>query len=346
MDSSELLVNLPKIDLHRHLEGSLRFSTLMELVRDEGMDLPTDEESLRKIVQIYPGDPMSFSNFLSKFKPLREFYRSPEIIQRFVCEAIIDAALDNVRYLELGFTPFALAQFRDFPLQEVVDWVVEAAQETANQEGMGVGLILSVNRHESIQLAERVAQIAADYLGKGIVGLGLSGNEVDFSTEPFLEIFHVAQEAGLKTTVHAGEWTGAETVRYALERMGADRIGHGVRIMEDPEVVSLAREQRTVFEVCLSSNFQSGVVEKIGTHPLPAMIQAGLQVTLNTDDPGISNIRLSDEFQIAIDELGLSKTTLCALTLVAAQAAFLDREEKKTLESRLEEELFHLRVID
>jgi adenosine deaminase len=312
----------------------------MELIRDERMDLPTEEESLRKIVQIDPDDPKSFTNFLSKFKPLRDFYRSPEIIQRFVREAIVDAALDNVRYLELRFTPFALAQFRDFPLQEVVDWVVETALETADQEGMGVGLIMSVNRHESIQLAEQVAQIAADRLGKGIVGLGLSGNEVDFSTEPFLDLFHAAQEAGLRTTVHAGEWTGAETVRYALERIGADRIGHGVRVIEDPEVVSLARERRTVFEVCLSSNFQSGVVEKMETHPLPAMIKTGLQVTLNTDDPGISNIRLSDEYQIAIDELGLSKTTLCALTLVAAQAAFLDREEKKALEWRLQEELF------
>lgn len=335
-----MLVSLPKIDLHRHLEGSLRFSTLMELVRDEGMDLPMDEESLRKTVQIYPDDPKSFTNFLSKFKPLRNFFRSPEIIQRFVREAIIDAALDSVRYLELRFTPFALAQFRDFPLQEVVDWVLETALETSEQEGVGVGLIVSVNRHESIQLAEQVAQIAADRVGKGIVGLGLSGNEVDFSTEPFVEIFHAAQEAGLKTTVHAGEWTGAETVRYALERIGANRIGHGVRIMEDPEVVSLAKEQRTVFEVCLSSNFQSGVVKEMGDHPLPAMIQAGLQVTLNTDDPGISNIRLSDEFKIAIDDLGLSQTTLCALTLVAAQAAFLDREEKKALESRLQEELF------
>jgi adenosine deaminase len=338
--STETFVSMPKIDLHRHLEGSLRLSTLTELVKSEGMDLPVDEESLRRIVQVCPDDPKSSINFLSKFKCLREFYRSPEIIQRFVREAVIDAASDGICYLELRFTPFALGQFRNFPLDEVVDWVIESAYETAEQEAIGIGLILSFNRHESIQLAEQVAQIASDRVGKGIVGLGLSGNEVEFSAEPFVNIFHQAREAGLKITIHAGEWTGSETVRHALERIGADRIGHGIRIMEDPDVIALARERRTVFEVCLSSNLQSGVVQRMEEHPLPAMIQAGLQVTINTDDPGVSNICLSDEFKIAVDELGLSKTTLSALSLVAAQAAFLDPADGKALELRLQEELF------
>ena len=177
--SAEVINDLPKIDLHRHLEGSIRLSTLAELVRSEGIDLPTDEASLRRIVQVSGDDPKTSDNFLSKFKYLRSFYRSPEIIQRIVRETIIDAADDKVVHLELHFTPFALAQLRDFPLQEVVDWVIESALDTADQVGMGVGLIPSFNRHESIQIAEQVVEIAMDRLGKGVVGLGLSGNEVD-----------------------------------------------------------------------------------------------------------------------------------------------------------------------
>jgi adenosine deaminase len=339
-DIAETVYDLPKIDLHRHLEGSLRLSTLAELVQKEGLDLPRDEGSLRRLVQVCPDDPNTSDNFLSKFKILRNFYRSPEIIQRIVREAIIDASDDGVRYLELHFTPFALAQVRDFPLDEVVDWVIDSASETADQTGMNIGLIAGVNRHESFQLAEQVVELAADRVGRGIVGLGLSGNEVDFSAEPFVELFHAARDAGLKIEIHAGEWTGAKTVRYAIDQIGADRIGHGIRIMEDPEVVALARERRTVFEVCLSSNLQSGVVPCMEDHPLPAMIQAGLQVTLNTDDPGVSNICLSDEFKIALDLFGLSISTLNALTLVAAQAAFLEPGEKKKLELRFQEWIF------
>jgi adenosine deaminase len=340
MENEETIFDLPKIDLHRHLEGSIRLSTLTELVQVEGLDLPTDEDSLRMLVQVSPSDPKTSNNFLSKFKVLRDFYRSPEIIQRIVREAILDAADDHVCYMELYFTPFALAQTRDFPLEEVVDWVIESAMLTSDQAGLDVGLITSFNRHESIQIAEQVVEIAVDRKGEGIVGLGLSGNEVGFSADPFVGLFHAARDAGLKITIHAGEWTGAETVRHAIDKIGADRIGHGIRIVENPEVVSLARERRTVFEVCLSSNLQSGVVACMDDHPLSAMIQAGLQVTLNTDDPGVSNIRLSDEFRIAMDSLGLSKTTLSALTLVAAQAAFLEPSQKKKLELSLQEQLF------
>jgi adenosine deaminase len=340
MKDPETVYNLPKIDLHRHLEGSIRISTLTDLVQSEGIDLPADRASLRRIVQVCQDDPKTSENFLSKFKYIRDFYRSPEIIQRIVRETIIDAAEDKVIYLELQFTPFALAQSKDFPLPEVVDWVIDSALQTADQVGIGVGLIASFNRHESMQIAEQVVEVAIDRVGKGIVGLGLSGNEVDFPAEPFVGLFRAAQNAGLEITIHAGEWTGAETVRHAIEQIGARRIGHGIRIMENPEVIALARERRTVFEVCLSSNLQSGVINLIEEHPLPDMIQAGLQVTLNTDDPGVSNICLSDEFRIAMDSLGLTRTTLSALTLVAAQAAFMDPAGKRQLEISLQEKLF------
>jgi adenosine deaminase len=340
MGIAEEIYNLPKIDLHRHLEGSVRLSTLVELVRDERMDLPTDTDELRRLVQVCKNDPKTSNNFLSKFKVLREIYRSPEIIQRIVREAILDAAEDQVSYLEMQFTPQALAQVRDFPLQEVFDWVIGSALSTAEEAGIGIGLIASFNRHESIQIAEQVVDLAIERVGNGIVGLGLCGNEVGYSAEPFVDLLHSAKISGLNITVHAGEWTGADTVRHAIDRIGAERIGHGIRIMEDMEVVTLARERRVVFEVCLSSNLQSGVVGSMESHPLPDMIQAGLQVTLNTDDPGISNIRLSDEFQVAMDQLGLSKTTLAALTMVAAQATFLETKEKKKLEMVIQKELF------
>lgn len=311
----------------------------MEIARQEGLDLPQEESQLREQVQIGSAEPKTLPNFLSKFRALRPIYRSPEIIRRVTQEAIEDAAIDNVVYLELRFTPAALSQARDFAIPEVVEWVIEFAQEAAHQFEIRVGLIASVNRHETVKLAEAVAQIAADHAGEGILGLDLAGNELDFPADSFSFIFNSAEEAGLKTTVHAGEWTGAESVNQALSSMSATRIGHGVRVMEDLEVVAIARDRRTAFEVCLTSNLHSGVIGGMDEHPLLEMINAGLVVTLNTDDPGISNIRLSDEYYTAVSELGLSEETLKGLILSGAQYSFLPEPEKKELEGQLQQSL-------
>jgi adenosine deaminase len=309
---------------------------MLELVRDLRLDLPDDEASLRDLVQVRDCDPRTAKSFLSKFEVLRRFYRSPEIIRRIAREAVADAAADHVRYLELRFTPVALAQVGGFPLAEVVDWVTEAAHQAAEAHGVRIGLIASVNRHESVALAERVAEIASDRLEDGVVGLGLAGDEVDFPAELFRGIFVAAREAGLGTTIHAGEWADSNTVRYALEEVRASRIGHGVRVMEDPRTVAAARERGTVFEVCLTSNVHSGAVPRLSAHPLPRMLDAGLQVTLNTDDPGVSGIRLTDEYALAVDQLDLSQESIKGMILAAAQAAFLPRRDKAALEAELQ----------
>jgi adenosine deaminase len=334
------LERLPKVDLHRHLEGSLRLETLMDLVKREGLDLPRDKRALQAIVQMRPEEPRTSANFLAKFTHLRNFFRSPEIIHRLTWEAIADAATDNVRYLELHFTPVALSTAGDFPLSEVVDWVIEAASAAAAEHALHLGLILSVNRHEGIRFAEQVAEIAVDKKGRGVVGLSLAGDESSYSAEPFKPIFSAVREAGLGISIHAGEWAGPENVRYAIDVMGAPRIGHGVRIMEDQELVGLARDRRVAFEICLTSNLQTGAVPNIREHPMPGMLQAGLQVTLNTDDPGVSGTSLSDEYALAVRELDLSLESIQGLILTALQASFLPPKKKASLESEFLADLY------
>ena len=331
-DLRRQLAVLPKVDLHRHLEGSLRLETMLELVKRERLDLPQEEAALRTLIQVQSHDPHTSANFLAKFGYVRKFFTSPEVIRRVTIEAIADAAAEKVCYLELHFTPVALAEAGGFPLTEVVDWVIEAASLAKLEYALQLGLIASVNRQEAVGLAEKVAQIAIDRMDRGIVGLSLAGDEASYSAEPFEPVFAAAQEAGLGITIHAGEWHGAEKVRYALEEMGATRIGHGLRVIEDPQVVALARDRRAVFEVCLTSNVQSGVVPSISDHPLPQMVQAGLRVTLNTDDPGISNICLSTEYALAVEELGFSMVSLTGFILTAVQASFLPQREKTALE--------------
>jgi adenosine deaminase len=328
----------PKVDLHRHLEGSLRLYTLREVGLNHGLELPNTNR-LRELVQVNKDEAFTFENFLSKFQTLRLFYRSPDIISRLTREAVADAAADNVRYLELRFTPAALGRAEQFPLGEVMDWVIDGACKAEADFGVKTRLIASVNRHESPELAEQVARLAAERCAKGIVGVDLAGDEAHFSGLLFSGVFKEARQAGLHITVHAGEWGGAENVSEAITQLGAERIGHGVRVLEDPSVTALARERRITFEVCITSNYQSGVVPALTVHPLPRMISLGLNATINTDDPSISQIKLSDEYRLACEDLGLSVKTLQERVLAAAQAAFLPEEERQRLVESLTEEL-------
>ena len=332
----EFYRSLPKVDLHRHLEGSLRLGTLLEVAKAFGIDLPGTDR-LRPMVQINRSDPLTSQNFLSKFETLREFYRSPEVIARLTKEAIADAAADNIRYLELRFTPVALSRVEDFPMNEVLDWVIQGANEASSKYEISTRLIASVNRHESLELAAKVIELAIARREDGIVGIDLAGNEAEFPTTPFAPLFQEAKQSGMRITVHAGEWGGPENIDQAINLLGAERVGHGVRIIEDETLVTQARERGITFEVCITSNYQSGVVADLHEHPLNNMIAAGLNVTINTDDPSISQISLSDEYQAACEQLGLSIGTLRQRVLAGMKAAFLPVDERNTLVAALEE---------
>jgi adenosine deaminase len=329
---------LPKVDLHRHLEGSLRFETLMELARTQSITVPLNP-NLRSLVQMTVDDPLNFTTFLSKFQTLRLFYLSPEIIQRVAYEAVADAAADNVRYLELRFTPVALSRARGFPMHEVMDWVCDSTARAARDYPIVVRLIASVNRHEAVSLAEEVVGYAAERISRGVVGIDLAGNEAEFSAAPFAGLFREARQAGLRLCAHAGEWNGPQNVREAIQILGADRIGHGVRVLEDEDVTALAAERNLPFEVCVTSNYQTGVVAMLTDHPLIRMLNASLNVTINTDDPSISGITLSDEYRIVCRDLGLPRQIMVERILAAAQASFLPDAQKARLVQGLSGEL-------
>lgn len=332
-------VALPKVDLHRHLEGSLRLTTMLDIARQHGVTVPVSMLNLSGLVQVQDQDPMTFTNFLDKFKTLRLFYKSPDVIHRVTAEAVEDAAKDNVRYLELRFTPVALSRAEGFPLHDVMDWVITSSQEAAQKYNIKVGLIASVNRHESPELAEQVAWLAAENIQRGLTGLDLAGNEAEFNAAPFYGIFREAKQAGLRLTAHAGEWGPAENVRDAIENLGVERIGHGVRAMEDANVTALAKERGILFEVCVTSNFQSGVVHTLDEHPLPRMLEEGLKVTINTDDPSVSRITLAHEYQQVCEQLGMPLYDLKKSIVLAADSAFLNGDEKQEVVASLKKEL-------
>lgn len=333
---TRLLYGLPKVDLHRHLEGSLRLSTMAAIAEECGVDLPgADVEQFRHRVQVMPGDPRSADVFISKFGTLRQFYRSPEIIERVAYEAVADAAADNVVYLELLFTPAALARQMDFALEDVAGWVIDAVDRARADFNIDVRLLVTINRHESVELGERQVNVAIANCERGVVGVNLAGAENYHAGAPFAGVFRRARAAGLHTAIHAGEWAGPESIVEAMDVLGAERLSHGVRVLESDEVVAEALARGITFEVCPTSNVQSGVAPSYEAHPLGAMVRAGLRTTINTDDPSVSGIDLTDEVAHAAEEMGLSLPDLRQCLLNAARAAFLPDVERGALVARI-----------
>ena len=322
---------LPKIELHRHLEGSLRLHTLTELAREHGIALPSyDLEQLRPYVQI-TDDPPDFHHFLSKFRLLRRMYTSKEAVQRVAREAIFDAAQDNVRYLELRFNPVALSRAQNFPMNDVVEWVEEATLLAQEESGTRTCLILQIGRDEPLEIASEIVDIAIAHHGPLIRGLDLAGDEVNYPPGRFEEPFQRGLAAGLHVTVHAGEACGAQSILDAITYLGAERIGHGIRAVENSNVISLLHERKIALEVCPTSNIQTGVVQNLSLHPLADLFNLRVRVTLNTDDPSISDIVLSDEYVTAIREIGLTQAQIYRTLRYAADAAFIPEEERETL---------------
>jgi adenosine deaminase len=326
-DLHRILAKLPKIDLHRHMEGSLRLETLAEVAREHGVDLPSyDIDELRPYVQ-FTDDVPDFYNFLSKMELLRRFYSAGEAVRRIAYEAIIDAAHDNIKYLELRVSPAG----KHISPEEVMENVIAAVEQAAIDHSIQVGVLVTMVREFGVKVAEEVLELAVAYKDKGVVGVDLAGHEETHPGTPFADVFLRAREYGLNVTIHAGEVGGADNVREAVELLGAERIGHGVRAIEDQQVIRLLRERNIALEVCPTSNLQTGVTPAFTQHPLRDLYHLAVPVTINTDDPSISDTTLTDEYLVAVESMGFSLHDIKRTILNAASAAFLPPEKKTAL---------------
>lgn len=334
----EQLRVLPKIDLHRHLEGSPRLETLADIVRTHALDLPDEAEALRPLVQIMPNAARTAAAFLSKFSVLRRFFISEAVIRRLVAESILDATREHICYLELRFTPAALNNIVQVGFVAIVAWVCDAVRQAEIQaaaEGtpIQVRLLLSINRHESaeIGMASLEAALVHPELGTRLVGIDFGGREDGHPLTPHRATIERARAAGLGLTLHAGEWLGAESVRETVLAYAPTRIGHGVRAAESGEVMALLAERGIVLEVCPSSNIDSGIYPSFRAHTLPLLMANGVRTTLNSDDPLVCGITLTDELARIATGCGVSLAGIRAAMLTAAEAAFLPAPERAAL---------------
>jgi len=324
---------MPKIELHRHLEGSLRLQTLVDIAEASGIEMPEayHVEALRPFVQMMPDEERSAKHFLSKFITLRQFYRSVDIIKRITREIVEDAAHDNVKYMELRFTPRALCNITQVSMDEMVAIVCEAGNTAAEENGIMVRYIVSMNRHESLAIGEKTLRASLNHRDKGVVGLDLAGDESNFTGLEFRSLFKRAKSVGLGITIHAGEWGGSESVWNAIGNLGADRVGHGVNVISDPAMLQVIIDRNIALEVCPTSNYLSGVVESMETHPMHDLTELNVLTTINTDDPLICDVNLSEEIYASMQAMNIPLNEIKQYQIRAAQASFLDATERDKL---------------
>ncbi len=336
-DLQSRLRALPKVELHRHLEGALRLSTLLELGRRRGLDLPLDSlESLTPHVTWQAGQPRTLAHFLTKFRA--DWYASHRDVERVAAEAVEDAAAEGVVHLELRFSPEHFSRSSGLTPQGAMEAVVGAAGEAAKAAGIGVKFLLTFTRERyDLPAWSRAVDLGAELSEAGVVGVDLAGDEFEHPNEAFGRIMARARDTGvLGVTIHAGEGTSPASVRSAVEQLGAQRIGHGISAAEDPEVMDLLVERGVTLEVCPTSNYQTGCVDDLAGHPLPDLDRAGVPVTLNSDDPTIHGTRLVDDYQVAVERWGTELKDLLRLEQTAVRAAFLDETARNTLAERIE----------
>lgn len=320
----------PLVELHRHLDGNLRLETVLDLARQHRVELPAATvEGLRPYVQIVGREP-SLMDFIAKFEMLRRVMVDYDAVRRIVRENLEDAVREGIDCIELRFSPAFMAEHHGLDVFGVAEAACDALEE-AHDLPVKAKLIGIISRHYGGERGWTELEAAIRCRERGIVALDLAGDEARFPGELFVDHFRKAREAGLRLIAHAGEASGAESVRQAVLGLGAERIGHGIRAIEDPEVLDLLAERGVTLEVCPTSNVHTSTVPDYKSHPLPALLARGLAVTLNTDDPSISGIDLAHEYRIAQEELGLGEDDLRTMQENAVAAAFLTAEERDDL---------------
>jgi adenosine deaminase len=337
--SKEALRAWPKAELHVHLDGCLRPRTMLELARVQGIRLPADTpDALARALMVTAAQ--SLEEYLEKYAITLSVMQTAEALERIAYEFVIDAAAENLRYVEVRYSP--LLHQPALTLSGAIEAPLAGIRRASAETGTKVGLIVCGIRTLPPASSLELARAAADYRGEGVVAFDLAGAERGHPAPAHRAAFEYAARHGLACTCHAGEGDGPHSIRDALHECGAQRIGHGTRLAEDPALLEEVVERRIPLEMCLTSNVHTHTVASLAQHPFRAYLQRGVVVTLNTDGRLVDGISLTDEYFTAHAVLGLSREELTRVVLNTCESAFLPEFERVALVSRVQSELENL----
>ncbi len=330
---------MPKVELHVHLEGAIQPATLLELARRHDVALPASTvEGLRAWYTF-----TDFRHFVEIYLKVSSCLRTPDDIELIAREFLEGQAAQNIRYTEVTFTAYTHYYYRGLSFQDQLAALNRARRWAAAELGVTAGLVIDIARGIRPEDGLLVADWAIGGMGDGVVALGLGGPEIGNPPERYVAAFERARAAGLPSVPHAGETVGPESIWGALRSLHAVRIGHGVRCLEDPALVVELRRRQIPLEICPTSNVCLGVVPSLDRHPLPRLVEEGLYVTVNSDDPPMFNTTLTGEYLALADTFGMNVDQIEALALNAVRAALLPEHARAELEASFRAELEWLR---
>lgn len=325
--TKETLRSLPKIELHVHLDTSVRPQTVGELAAQQGIPVPEDLDS----ALIAPPICTSLKDYLTRVDLALEVLQTPAALERVAYELVGDMAAENVVYAEIRYAP-QLCIRGGLSMQQVIDAVAAGLQAAHTDFGVCTGQIICCLRHDPSALSHEVAQYAiANWAPGKVVGLDLAADEAVYGGIPHRTAFRLARGVGMPCTVHAGEAANAESVREAIEVLGAQRIGHGVRLQQDPSLYAPVRTRHIALEMCPTSNVQTRAVKSLAQHPIDRYLKHDLPVTVNTDGRTTSNTSLTREYTSLVRQFGWGLPELQRVVLTAAACAFVSAEKREDL---------------
>ncbi|MGQ8363754.1 adenosine deaminase [Glaciecola sp. 1036] len=326
---------LPRIELHRHLDGNVRPSTILELAKEQGTAFAKySPEQIEKLVYI-EDKTSDLLAFLKKLDYGISILQSPKNCYRIAWENVEDAYSEGLDYVELRFSPFYMAQPHHLNMHEVIEQVIAGVRDATHKFDVKVNLIGILSRTFGVENCNKELDAILDS-AQHFVAVDLAGDEAGFPANLFQSHFKRVHDKGLKATIHAGEAAGPESVWDAIKLLGASRIGHGVKAIQDKKLMGYLAENQIGIESCITSNYQTGTWIDIATHPVKEFLSAGIEVSLHTDDPGVSNVTLTSEFELAKTTLGLSENQLTQLQKNALAQAYISSQEKIELIKKAE----------
>lgn len=330
----EVFRSWPKTDLHCHLDGSVRVSTILDIAKKRNVDLPAkDETGLSKLLQA-GARRNSLADYLKSFDITLSVMQDEEDIARIATELCEDAWADGVWYLEVRFSPI-LHQQKGLKLTQVMDAVLSGLREGERRTGIRANVIVCGIRSIDPSVSLRLAELTLAYKGRGVVSFDLAGQEDHYPAKEHAEAFYLIRKNNIPCTVHAGEAWGPDSIKQALHDLQAKRIGHGTRLKEDGDLLNYVNDARIPLECCLTSNVHVGTVESLEKHPIKFYYDYGLRVTINTDNRLISNTTMTNEYYLAHTVLGFTEEELQNIVVMGFKSAFLPYAERKSLLKRV-----------
>ncbi|MFP4459427.1 MAG: adenosine deaminase [Candidatus Zixiibacteriota bacterium] len=328
--SYELIEKLPKSELHCHLDGSLRVSTIIDLAKDQDVKLPyEDEDKLRDYLTVNDNNP-SLLEYLKGFEITTSVLQSYDSLERTAYELAIDSSKENIRYLEVRFSPI-LHVNRGLKLTEVTDAVLKGLKRAENEVNIKTGLIICAMRSQPPRNSIRLAELAVAFKNRGVVGFDLAGDEANYPAKTHSEAFELILKNNVNCTLHAGEAYGPISIHQAIHDCGAHRIGHGVRLREDGDLLNYVNDHRIPLELCITSNVQTKSVKSLKEHPILFYYDYGLRITINTDNRLMSNTNTSKELYLAAKYFDFDLTDIGNIIINGFKSAFINYADKKQI---------------